>query len=259
MKRPPWRITLAVWHALLLREATARLFSRRAAFVWLLVEPAAQIAFMTFVFSVLRARHIGGMEAALWLSSGMLAFFLFRRSASQGAAAVSANFALYTYRQVKPVDTVLTRCMLECLLTFAISALLMAALALLGVQLQLHAPLQTLSALLGLWLLSVGWGLAASVARALVPELGNLLGLLMMPLMLISGVIFPLSAIPTPWREWIMLNPVAHGVEGVRASISPYYHFVPELNLMYLHGCALVLVFFGLSLQLHYQSRLVAR
>jgi capsular polysaccharide transport system permease protein len=79
-----------------------------------------------------------------------------------------------------------------------------------------------------------------------------------MPLMLISGVIFPLSAIPYPWREWLMWNPVAHGIEGVRAGISPYYHHVPELNLNYLLGFALVLVFLGLVLQRRFRSRLVS-
>lgn len=258
MKRSPWRITLSVWHALLLREAVARMFGRRAAVVWLFLEPVASIAFLLLIFTVLRTRFVGGMDTLLWLSSGLLAFYLFRRTANQGASAVGANLALYTYRQVKPVDTVLTRCVLEGVLMLVIATLVFSALALLGVPLQLHDPLQVMVSLLGLWLLGVGWGLAVSVATELVPEVGNLLNLLMMPLMLISGAIFPLSAIPYPWREWLMFNPVAHGIEGVRAGISAYYHHVPELSLSYLLGFALVLVFLGLVLQRRFRSRLVS-
>jgi capsular polysaccharide transport system permease protein len=258
MKRSPWRITLSVWHALLLREAVARMFGRRAAVVWLLLEPVAGIAFMLLIFSVLRTRFVGGMDTLLWLSSGLLAFYLFRRTASQGASAVGANQALYTYRQVKPVDTVLTRCVLEGALMLVIAMLVFSALGLIGVPLQLHDPLQVMASLLGLWLLGLGWGLGVSVATELVPESANLLNLLMMPLMLISGAIFPLSAIPYPWREWLMYNPVAHGIEGVRAGISPYYHHVPELSLNYLLGFALVLVFLGLVLQRRFRSQLVS-
>jgi capsular polysaccharide transport system permease protein len=250
MKRSPWRITLSVWHALLLREAVARMFGRRAAVVWLLLEPVAGIAFLLLIFS--------GMDTLLWLSSGLLAFYLFRRTAIQGASAVGANQALYTYRQVKPVDTVLTRCVLEGALMLVIAMLVFSALGLIGVPLQLHDPLQVMASLLGLWLLGVGWGLGVSVATELVPESANLLNLLMMPLMLISGAIFPLSAIPYPWREWLMYNPVAHGIEGVRAGISPYYHHVPELSLNYLLGFALVLVFLGLVLQRRFRSQLVS-
>lgn len=258
MKRSPWQITVSVWHALLLREAVARMFGRRAAAAWLFLEPVAGIAFMLLIFTVLRARFVGGMNTLLWLSAGLLAFYLFRRTANQGASAVGANLALYTYRQVKPVDTVLTRCVLEGVLMLVIAALVFSVLALLGVPLQLHDPLQVIVSLLGLWLLGMGWGLAASVAAELVPELGNLLSLLLMPLMLISGAVFPLSAIPYPWREWLMLNPVAHGIEGARAGISPYYHHVPELSLNYLLGFALALVFLGLVLQRRFRSRLVS-
>lgn len=257
MNRSPWQVTLSVWHALLLREAVARMFGKRAAAAWLLLEPVAGIAFMLLVFTVLRTRYIGGMDTALWLSSGLLAFYLFRRTANQGASAVGANLALYTYRQVKPVDTVLSRCVLEGLLMLLIASLVFVGLALAGVPLQLHDPLLVMVSLTGLWLLGLGWGLAVSVATELVPETGNLLNLLLMPLMLISGAIFPLSAIPYPWREWLMWNPVAHGIEGVRAGISPYYHHVPELSMNYLLGYTLVLVFLGLVLQRRFRSRLV--
>jgi len=258
MTRSNWQVTVAVWRALLLREAVSRLFGRRAALLWLLLEPVAHMAFFVLVFTVLRMRHVGGMDTALWVVSGMLAFFLFRRTASQGQAAVGANLALYTYRQVKPVDSVLVRSFLEGLLMLIVAAIVFTGAWLWGIALQLHSPLMVAAAVLGLWLLAVGWGLAASVATEMVPELGNILGMLMTPLMLVSGVIFPLSAIPYPWREWIMLNPIAHGIEGVRAGIAPYYHAVPELNLTYLYGFTLVLLFLGLALQVRFQRRLVA-
>lgn len=234
------------------------MFGRRAAALWLFLEPVASIAFVLLIYSVLRTRFIGGMDTLLWLSSGLLSFYLFRRTANQGAAAVGANRALYTYRQVKPADTVLSRCVLEGILMLVVAALVFAGLALLDVPLQLDDPLEVGAAMLGLWLLGVGWGLAVSVASELVPELGNLLKLLMMPIMLISGAILPLSSVPYPWREWLMYNPVAHGLEGVRAGISPYYHHVPELDVSYLLGCALVLVFLGLVLQRRFRSRLVS-
>lgn len=255
--RPPLHVTLSVWHALLLREAVARLFSRRGAWLWLLLEPVAYIGFMVVVFAVLRARVIGGMDTAVWLASGLLAYFLFRRVAVQGASAIGANLALYTYRQVLPVDTVLVRCVLEGVLVALTASLTTAALALWNKPLGVQEALVCASAVAGLWLLAVGWALAASVGSELVPETGKLLGLVMMPLMLASGTVFPLSAVPQPWRDGLMLNPVAHGIEGVRAGLSAYYHHTPELSLVYLHACALSLLFLGLALQRRFRHRLV--
>lgn len=258
MNRPAWRITLAVWHALLLREAVARMFSRRAALVWLLLEPVSHIALIAFAFGGLRATVIGGMDMVLWLASGMLAFFLFKRTAMQGASAIGANQALFTYRQVLPVDTVLARCALEGFLMVLVAGIIVGVMLILGVKIPLHDPLELLMALLGLWLLGSGWALAVSVATELVPEVGNILGMVMTPLMVASGAVFPLSAVPYTWREGLMFNPIAHGVEGVRAGLSPFYHHAPELSLTYLFGSALVLAFFGLALQVRFRDRLVA-
>ena len=53
--------------------------------------------------------------AGLWLAIGltvdigMLAYFMFQRTATQVMNAISANQALFAYRQVKPADTVLVR------------------------------------------------------------------------------------------------------------------------------------------------------
>lgn len=256
--RSHWRITWQVWNALLLREALARMFAKRAALVWLLLEPAAHMGFMVFVMSVLRVRHVGGIHTGLWLMTGMLAFFLFRRVATQGAAAVGANQALFTYRQVKPADTVIVRCILEALLMALVSMVLLSGAALLGVPMQVHEPLRVMSALFGLWLLALGYAFCVSVATELVPELANIIGMLLMPLYLVSGVIFPLSAVPYPYRTWALYNPVAHGIESVRAGLAPYYHVASELDLGYLYACALVMVFLGLSLQVRHRRRLAA-
>jgi capsular polysaccharide transport system permease protein len=257
MKRSALRVTLDVWHALLLREAVSRMFARRSALAWLLIEPSAYIGLMVLLFLALRTRVVGGIDVGLWLASGLLAYFLFRRTATQGAAAIGANRALFTYRQVLPVDTILTRCILEAVLMLLVSAILVVALAVLGVRFTLDEPLLLIASLFGLWLTAVGWGLCVSVANELVPEVGNVLGMLMMPLMLVSGAVFPLAAVPTHWRDYLMLNPVAHGVEGVRAGLSGIYHHAPELSMGYLFEAALVLVFLGLALQVRLRFKLV--
>ena len=70
--RSSWHITLSVWHALLLREAVSRMFSRRSALLWLLLEPVVHILVLALIFSAIRVRHIGGMDTGLWIAAGML-------------------------------------------------------------------------------------------------------------------------------------------------------------------------------------------
>lgn len=257
--RTGFAVAGAVLHALLLREAVVRLFGRRAALVWLLLEPTVYIGLLAMVFSALRVRHVAGMDVGWWIVTGKLAFFLFQRTAFRSTQAIDANRSLLTYRQVKPVDTVFARCILEGLVMAMLAVSTLLAMSLLGLKMELQDPAYLLAALLLLWLLAVGWALCMSIAVAMVPELGMVLSLAGVGVMFISGVMFPISQLPTPWREWLFINPIAHGIEAVRASVSPLYHSVPEMSLGYLGLFALCLVVTGLLLQVRYEQKVVAQ
>lgn len=258
-KRTSARVALSVWKALILREALYRLFSSRAAWVWLLLEPVVHIVFLMFIFTVVRMRVVGGIETPLWLMVGLLAFFMFKRAGTQAMQAVGANQALFAYRQVKPVDTVLTRAALEGFLMLLVAILLFTGAGLFGISIVPADPLAVLEAFFGLWLLGLGFGLMASVANVLVPELGKIIILAMTPLYFLSGVIFPIARVPLPYREWLMLNPVAHGPEAARLGFAPYYQAVPELSIAYLYGFALVTIFLGLALHVRFALRLATK
>jgi capsular polysaccharide transport system permease protein len=257
--RSPLLITWEVWWALFLREAVQRLFAKRAAWLWLLLEPISHIVLLMFVFGAVRVRVIGGIDTLIWLMVGLLTFLLFRRSGTQGLNAIEANRALFSYRQVKPVDTVLSRAVLEFLLMALVATVLFAGVALWGLDVVPADPVGVAVAVFGVWLLGVGFGLMGSVAKGLVPEAGNLIGLSMMPLYLLSGVIFPPAAVPQPYREWLLYNPILHGVESARLAFAPYYQVAPETSLPYVYGFALVMIWFGLALQVRYAVRLASQ
>lgn len=257
--RTPLVITLSVWKALFLREALSRLFSGRASWFWLLAEPVFHVSYMLVIFTVIRVSKMGGIDTTIWLMVGFQAFFMFRNTGTQVMNAISANRALFTYRQVKPVDTLLVRGGLEGLLIIVIASILLCGAALFGHSIIPADPLAVLEAFFGLWLVGMGFGLVASVASELVPELGRLIKFVMMPLYMISGVIFPLSAVPQPYRDWLLLNPVAHGLEAARLGYAPYYHAVPELSVGYLYQFALVIIFLGLALHRRFALRLVTQ
>ncbi len=84
---------MSVWLALLLREALTRLFNRRAARVWLLLEPAFHIGVMVFVFTVVRVRSIRGIDTVVWLVLGFLGFSC-SAARPTSAATPSARIAL---------------------------------------------------------------------------------------------------------------------------------------------------------------------
>lgn len=259
MIRNPLSISFAVWRAIFLREALDRLFDMRAAWFWLLAEPVLHISFMTFIFAAIRVHTIGNVDVVVWIMVGMLAFFLFRRTAVQVTHAVDSNRPFFTYRQVKPFDPAIARAALEALLMLIISTIILVMAALLGHETFPADALLVMQAAFGLWLFGIGYGLIASVLMALIPEMKHVLSILMMPLYLISGVIWPLAAVPQPYRDILMLNPIVHGLDLLRLGFSPYYHTVPGLSMAYLHAWAVVSVFLGLILYRRFALQLVMK
>ena len=257
--RSSLNITFSVYRALLLREALTRISGGRAPWLWLLLEPVMHIAFLAFMLTVIRHKVVGDIDTVLWVVSGLLAFFFFRRTTTQSVNAVNANAALFAYRQGRAVDTVLVRAFLESGLMLLISLSVFAGTALLGFQVLPHDPMLLMGAIFGLWLLGVGVGLIFSVANELIPEIDQIFKFGMMLVYLVSGVIFPIAMVPMPYRDWLLLNPIVHGLEATRLGFSSYYHAVPELDLSFLYTCAVVCIFLGLALHQRFAQRLIAQ
>jgi len=256
-ERKPIMIMLSVWKALFLREAVSRLSTGRVAWLWLLFEPVFNVTYMLVLYTAIRVHSVGGIDTAIWLMGGMLAFFMFRRTATQVMYGISANQALFTYRQVKPVDSVLIRAGLEGFLMILVSLILFSGAALFGFDIIPADPLAVLEAFFGLWMIGLGFGLATSVAIELVPEVGKLIGFILRPLYMISGVLLPIGSVPQPYRDYLLLNPIAHGLEAVRLGFAPNYHAVQELSIPYIYAFAMATIFLGLALHKRFATRLV--
>lgn len=259
LRRTSADVTLAVWKALFLREAVSRVTAARAAWAWMLFEPIVHVLFILLLFTVIRMRVVPGADTVVWLLLGLVSYFTARNIFQRAMGAISANQALFGYRQVLPVDSVLVRSALETFLGLIVAVLLLAGAGLFGYPVLPMDPLPALVAYAGILLCGLGLGLILSVVVELVPEFGNIIGILFTPLYFLSGVIFPLSLIPSQYREWVFYNPFAHGIELLRDGFFPLYHAAPEANFAYLFGFALTSVFFGLALHVRFADRLRAQ
>lgn len=257
--RSSLNITLSVWRALFLHEALIRISGSRARWFWLLAEPLAHMAFLTFVLSVIRHRIVPGMDIAVWVVVGLVTFFIFRRAGMQGMHAVDSNKALFSYRQIKPVDTVFVRATLETFLMFLIGIAAFTILYLMDRDITPDDPLLVFVAVFGIWLVALGCGLTFAVPIRLIPESSVFLNFIFLPLYLMSGVIFPISRVPYPYQEWLLYNPLVHALEAARLGFSSSYLAIAGLNLAYLYAWGACLIFLGLALQLRFTERMVAK
>lgn len=243
-----------------MREMVARTMADRMAWFWMIFEPMAIVAIMLALRGfVMGGRHIAGAEFIPWILVGLMGFTLFRENMMRLLGAVDANSGLFTYRQVKPIDTVLVRGFLEFMIKSFIFLLFIALGNLMKFDLLPHRPVEALFDWLSLWMLGLGAGLLVSALASLVPEVGNVIKLLSLPLLIISGVIFPLNYIPHQYQQYVLWNPIVHGLESMRLNFFASYRSLDGIDLAYLWYWALAMMALGLMLHLRFEDRLKAK
>lgn len=257
--RNSFTVTFSVWYSLFLREALDRLFGMRASWCWLIVEPLCHIAFLTYLITSIRMRTVAGIDPAVWVSVGLLGYFLFRRTAVQAMHGVDSNKPLFAYRQVKPVDATFVRGFLELFLMTLISVVVLLGIAVLRHDIIPTDPLLVMISVLALWMLGLGYGLISSVLIILIPETAHILKIVMLPLYVISGVIFPISSMPIKYRAVFLWNPICNGLEVMRFGFNENYHIFSDISICYVFSFATVMIFIGLLLHYVFAARLMMK
>ncbi|WP_367379133.1 ABC transporter permease [Halomonas sp. PR-M31] len=80
-----------------------------------------------------------------------------------------------------------------------------------------------------------------------------------LPLLILSGVIFPINYIPHEFRQYVLWNPIVHGLESMRLSFFEGYHTLDGIDMTYLWLWALGLMTLGLMLHVRFAGRLKAQ
>ncbi|MGP9675252.1 MULTISPECIES: ABC transporter permease [unclassified Halomonas] len=257
--RTPWQVTRSVWYAMFMREAISRTMADRMGWFWMIFEPVAMVGIMVAIRSFIRGdRLVINAPFIPWMITGLLGFFLVREGMIRGMGAINANKALFAYRQVQPVDPVLTRNFLEGMLRTFIFLIFIVGGLMLDQEMYPDNAIRAMAAWFSLWCLGLGLGLVTSVSATLVPEVGRVITMMSLPLLIISGVILPLNSLPHWLLEYLMLNPIPHGLETLRLGFFEHYHVVPGTSMVYFWLFTFSLIALGLLMHLRFIDRLKA-
>lgn len=227
-KRSPIKIMQDVLFALVLREYLTRFGSRRMGAFWEIFEPMSNIAFMMFIFTVIRARSIPGMDMPMFLLTGMIPFFMIRNIIFKLMDSIGANEALFSYPNIKVFDTYVARMLVELSISSVVYLVFIFIFGFwFGYDILVAHPLEWLTALLVAIVFAFSLGVIFSVVILLAPNLKSIIRIIFLPLYLITGVIFPLWIIPDRYLPWLLWNPLAHIISNIREGVFIHY---PDIN-----------------------------
>ncbi|WP_270792935.1 ABC transporter permease [Aeromonas sp. QDB21] len=255
--RIPLQVLRDVTFGLLIRELKTRFGSYRLGYAWALLDPLLMIGAFSLIFGMRGQSGFGGAPAQVFIAAGYLPFLFFRNVVSKLQSAVSANMGLFCYRQVTPFATFVARFMLEMMVGMMVGIIVILGLLWFGFDAIPADPLQVILGYLLLMIFSFSLGIVFCVACNLFQEADKFLGLLMMPLMFISCVMYPLMSIPAQYQHWFLWNPLVHALELIRTGWIADYNS-PNVSWTFLSSITLLLLTFAMSCYRLSHRRLIA-
>lgn len=248
-KRSSFKIFKSVLFALILREMRSRFGARRFGIFWMFFEPVAQIALVMTFFYFRGTAVVGSIGFPLFLLTGMVPFFMMRSIIFKGMEAVNANKALFSYKQIKPFDTVLARTIVEVVLWSCVYVILLCVLGFwFDYSIIINEPMRWLTVLLIGIVLSFSLALFFCVLIEIIPDSKTFVRLLSFPVYILTGVLFPIWILPQEVLNWLLWNPFLHIIDELRLATFPHYPDHHNVNIMYPFQVAVVFLLLALAI-----------
>lgn len=246
-------------YAFVLREMRDRFGRSRWGYLWAIAQPILfMVGLMGLRVLLGRGRQdiydVNGMYF-FWL--GLAPFFMFLNGLNRAMGSTRAYRALFQFRQVQPVDVMLVRLFIEFATMCIVFVIVVTGFWWFGVTISADDILGFVVVILLLFGFTFGCVLAAEVSITLAPDSRQLINIIERPLFLISGTFFTIDQVPPGVREWLLWNPLLHGVDLARGTMLAKYE--PIGSWLYFGGCALVAVALGLTLYQRYRMRLIGQ
>lgn len=239
---------LQVIHALLLREVKTRFGDSRLGYGWALLEPMFWIGPLVVLYYALGRPAPYGLPVFPFLITGMVPFLMWRHTVTRAIASISGNAGLLAYPQVRPLDLVVARAVLECTTYLIVLTLLMGGQGLFSGNLRVDSVLEVLVGFFLTAALGSSLGLVFCGLNVFLPVVEKISNVLVRMAFWGSAVFYPADAMPARTREIILYNPLAHSIELIRDGWFAGYS-AQHVSILYPAYWVLVLLFFGLSLE----------
>lgn len=239
------KIQARVVCALMLRETRTRFGRTRLGYLWALGEPVAHVAVLAAIAAAAPRHRIPGIDFPVFLIAGIVPWLLFSKTITRLIPAIAANRGLLHYPQVKPIDLLWARSLLELATYLCVFVLLMAGAAALGFDATPEDPLRVLAVFILITAGGTGIGCAVAAASLRFPSVERIVSMVLRPLYFVSGVFFTLEMLPETMLPLLDWNPLLHATDLLRDGY--FSAFVStRADGLYVGAAAIVSLFLGL-------------
>ena len=171
--------------------------------------------------------------------------------------AFDANRALFSYRQVKPIDTIFSR--------FFIEFLVMSATIIIFICFGLYFDLDLGVKDFNLVILAVLWfgifglslGIFFAVISTFYETFGKIINYTSMPLFLLSSLMYTVDSLPPVARDIILYNPIVHFIEMIHGNYFAVLN-TDYVDYEYMMFWTIIPLFLGLLFYVKAEKKIIA-
>lgn len=225
-----WDIQVRVIGALMIRELTTRFGRENIGFLWIMVEPLLFALLVGFLWRALKGPLEYGVDIVSFVVTGYIPLVLFRSCVQRGVNIFTANGSLLYHRQVKILDLVIVRFLIE--LIGHMMAYLFVGMTLFAVGL-FPVPYDMAFLLIG-WFYYAFFAFSVTLIVAPLSEFSEVLEKIIPVITYItipfSGAFYLVGSLFPDAAHVVLYAPLVHGMEMMRygvfgPSINPQYDF----------------------------------
>ena len=254
----PLKSSLRAIAALVLREMSTRYGRTPGGYIWAIVEPLGMIVLLGFAWSLLARSPSLGTSFFLFKATGFLVMQTFTTLGGQVGHALTFSKPLLRYPRVSWVDAIAARFLLNALVMFTVTFLIITGVVLYE-DIDTLLSWQPIFMAMGLGaLLGLGVGCLNAFLFMRFPVWQQIWSILTRPLFLISGVIILYEDLPPFAQTILWYNPILHLTGMMRDGFYPMYR--PDyISLVFVLVCIAIPMVAGLLLLRRYHRELLYR
>lgn len=214
-----WRIQIKVIHALMIRELHTRFGRENIGFLWIMVEPLLFSGLVAIIWRLMKGPEEHGIGIIAFVVTGYIPITLFRHGVSRSVSLFVANSSLMYHRQVKILDFILARFIIELIGSMMAYVFIASILILFD---EFPIPAQP-------GLLVAGWALYAFFTLSLcfmIAPLSEMSAVLEKFMPVVTYIMIPFSGLFTmaSWltptmRDYLLWSPFVNAMEMMRKGI----------------------------------------
>ena len=211
-----WRIQRRVISALMIRELVTRFGRENIGFLWLMLEPLLFAGLVGIMWRYLHGPEIHGVSMTAFVASGYIPLTLFRHAVGRSTKVFSVNGSLLYHRQIKILDFIFVRFLIEVI--GAMMAFIFIAAVLIALN-QFPVPSDVGSLIWG-WFLYCAFTFSLCLVLAPLSELSDVLEKLMPVTIYLSipfnGTFTMVSWLAPELQGYMLLSPFMSPMELMR-------------------------------------------